>query len=454
MDIRQRQKQLILTANLPRVMWKLSVPAIIAMVLFGLNAFMDTIYIGQLLSEEALSGVALAYPLTGILLGLGSWVGTGSGNKISILLGEDDINTAKKVIPNANVITVLSSIIFAIPTYFFAEPLVKMMGGSGDILAYGVRYFKITLLAAPLWIYALQLNFIVRSEGKMKTAAFMMAYGLVINIILTPLFIIYFDMNVEGAAWATNIGMLIYCIVGFVYFIQGKASFTTKTLTFTYDKETFNDIIKLGFPGLIMSIMGLIQAIVVFNAIVSVGTKTDLAFFAAANRILMFLMTPLFGLMRALQPVVGVNYGANQLERVKRSFFMFSRTGLLLVLPFWLLLLIFPEMSIRLVLPDTTITDYDINNFRIYMAILPFLPYVFMALTFLPAIDNPKPASLIGVARQLIFYIPIMIFLPRYLGLSGIYYGATIIDVVITIWVMMVIYKQMKTLKNNKIQTI
>lgn len=402
---------------------------------------MDTIYVGQLLNEEALSGVALAYPLTGIMLGFGSWVGTGAGNYVSILLGENNTNTITSVIPNATLFTLLSTLLFAIPSYVFAEELITLMGGTGIILDYGVQYLKITLLASPLWVYALQLNFIVRSEGKMKVAAIMMAYGLIVNIVLTPLFIIYLNMNVDGAAWATNIGMFIYCIVGYIYFNGNKASFSSNINNIRYDKEVFQNIIKLGFPGFIMSIMALIQSIAVFNAIVKIGTETDLAFFAAANRILLFLMTPLFGLMRALQPVAGVNFGARQLGRVKQSFLLFSKTGLFLVLPFWIFLMAFPELSIKMVLPDMTLTSSDIFNFRIYMAILPFLPYVFMALTYLPAINRPKPASIIGVARQIVFYVPVMIFLPKYLGINGIYYGATLIDIVITLWIVYVVWK-------------
>lgn len=443
----QQQKQFILTEDLPKVMWRLALPAIFAMVFFGLNGFMDTIYIGQLLNEDALAGVALAYPLTGLLLGIGSWIGMGAGNKISILLGENDMEAAQKVMPNANIATVLASIIFIIPTYLFTEKLIALMGGSGEILNYGVRYFKIILIAAPLWIYALQLNFIVRSEGKMMTAAIMMTYGLIVNIILTPISIVCFDMDVNGAAWATNIGMLIYCIVGHMYFIRGNASFPTKMGTFSYDKDTFNDIIKLGFPGLIMSVMSLIQSFVVLNAIVNQGTTADLAFFAAAARIQMFMMTPLFGLMRALQPVAGVNFGAQQMNRVKDSFWLFCKTGFWIVFPLTLLMIIFPEPSIRLVLPDAHISAEEILNFRVFMSIIPLLPFVFMALTYLPAINNPKPASLIGLARQLVFYVPAMYFLPQWFGLGGIYFGSTVIDILITIWTLMVVNKSFNTLK-------
>ncbi len=451
MDFKDHQKHYILTEPLTKVMWKLSLPAIAAMVLFGLNAFMDTVYIGQLMDEIALSGVALAYPLTSILMGFGAWAGTGAANLLSIALGNDDWDTQSKILSNATLFAIIGTVVIALPAYFLGEPLIKMMGGSGDILTEGVTYFRITMLSAPFWVYGLTLNMIIRGEGKMKTAAIMMSYGLIVNIILTPVFIVIFDMGVAGAAWGTNIGMAIYSIVGYIYFKRGKASFEVNMKSLTYDKRVFQAILKMGFPGFIMTIMGLVQAIVVFNAIVNHGTDHDLAFFAAANRFLFFLMTPLFGLMRALQPVLGINFGAGQFDRVKDSLVLFTKTGLYLVLPFWLMLTLFPAESMHLALPDMTFTASDLMNLRIYMLVLPILPLVFMTLTFFPAIKEEKYGSIIGLARQLVFYVPVMLILPGYFGVEWVYYGSTLIDVIVTIWILLVTMKLFKKLSGNSI---
>ncbi|MEM7370748.1 MAG: MATE family efflux transporter [Bacteroidota bacterium] len=449
MNSSNHQKQFILSEGLTKVMWTLSLPAIAGMVLFGLNAFMDTVYIGQLMNPTALAGVALAYPLTSILLGLGSWAGTGAGNLLSIVLGKEDIDTQQKLLGTSTLFMLLITAIFAIPAYFFAEPLVRMMGGSGEVLAYGVEYLEITLLASPFWVYGLGLNMIVRAEGKMKEAAIMMSYGLFVNLLLTPLFIMTFDMGVGGAAWATNIGMLIYCLTGYVYFRRGKASFPANIHSLSYDVAIFRSIAKLGFPGFILTVMGLVQAIVVFNAIVGVGTEDDLAFFAAANRIQLFLMTPLIGLMRALQPVVGINFGASQGNRVKQAFWVFTRTGFFIVAPFWLVLSLFPESSLHLVLPEVDFQAEQIWHFRVYMLMLPILPVVFMAMTYLPAIEQPKYASIIGMARQLVFYVPVMLLLPRWIGIGGVYYGATIIDIVITVWLIYIVRRTFSSLPRS-----
>lgn len=441
MVAKDQQKQFILNDSLGKIMWKLSLPAIIAMVLFGLNSFMDAVYIGQLMNETALAGVALAYPLTSIMLGLGSWAGTGAANLLSIALGDEDRGTQEKILSNATLFAFFSTIFIATPCYFFAEPLIRMMGGEGTILAEGSAYFKITMLAAPFWVYGLTLNMIIRGEGKMGIAALMMTYGLAANLVLTPLFISVFNKGVAGAAWGTNIGMIIYSIIGYIYFVRGRASFPARVRSLQYDKEVFQSIMKMGFPGFIMTIMSLIQSIVVFNAIVNNGTDSELAFFAGANRFLFFLMTPLFGLMRALQPVLGINFGAGQYDRVKQSFWLFTKTGIFLVAPFWLLITLFPAESISLVLPEMSVSAQDLMNLRIYILVLPMLPLVFMALTFFPAVKEEKYASVIGLARQLVFYVPAMLLLPRFFGIQWVYFGSTLIDVIITVWILFVVLK-------------
>lgn len=451
---KDQQKEFILTGKLSTIMWRLSLPAIGAMVLFGLNAFMDTIYIGQLMDEVALAGVAIAYPLTSILMGLGGLAGTGAANLLSIALGSDDEETQKKVLANATLIILLVSVIFSVPAYFLAEPFIRMMAGTGQVLEYGVIYFKTTMLSSPFWIYGLALNLIIRGEGKMKTAAIMMSYGLIVNLILTPIFIYYLDLGVAGAAWATNIGMFIYSVVGYIYFKKGKASFKVDVNSLAYNKKIFNDILKMGFPGFIMSIMGLVQAVVVFNAIATIGTDRDLAFFAAGNRVIFFLMTPLFGLMRALQPVLGINFGAGAYDRVKKSFVLFTKAGIFIVAPFWLMISCFPESSLRLVLPDMVFTDQDLFNLRVFMLVLPFLPFVFMALTFFPAIKEAKYASIIGMARQVVFYVPVMLILPQLFGLNWVYYGSTMIDVTITLWMLWITIKLFKKLSNKPQQNV
>ncbi|MDO5713601.1 MAG: MATE family efflux transporter [Tissierellia bacterium] len=177
------------------------------------------------------------------------------------------------------------------------------------------------------------------------------------------------------------------------------------------------------------------------------GTVKDVAFYGMVFRIFNLSLTPIYGLMRALQPTVGINFGAEKYERVISSFKIFAIAALIIMLPLWLITIVFPTSIFNLMLPGKEFLQSDITNFRIFMTLAPFLPVVFMAMTFWPAIKKPKPAGIIGIARQAFLYIPLMIILPKYFGISWIYKGSFLIDISLSILIVFLISKEFKGLR-------
>ena len=446
---KDKQKEMILTDNLWKVMWRLSWPAVLAMVLYGLNSVFDAIFVGQFVGENALAGVSLAYPLSQMTLGIGSLIGVGAGSALSIALGANDKDTQKKLMGNVNFLSIATSVIYMLVAWFSATALVRIMGGAGEPLELGKSYFQITVIGALFWIHGLAGNMVVRAEGKMRSAAAMMGLGLVVNIIANYILIVVWDMGVTGAAWGTNLGMLVYTVSGLLYFAKGKVTFEAHPFKISIDRKIIKSIISMGMPSFIMSVTGLIQAIVVFNALSNYGSTYDLAFYGAVFRIFMLLLTPIFGLMRALQPVIGINYGAEKNERVIKSFKVFAISSTLLMLPFWLFMMSAPQTALGLMFPNKIFDAASLLNFRVYMAVLPILPVVFMAMTFFPAIDKGKPAAILGISRQLVFFVPVMLILPRLYGVKWVYFGTMCIDVIITIWMFILVWKEFGRLRNK-----
>lgn len=341
---------------------------------------------------------------------------------------------------------------YTIIAYIFAQNFVKWMGGQGEALLLGTQYFKIISICSLFWIYGLAGNMIVRAEGKMKSAAVMMGAGLIINIIANYILVVIMKMGVTGAAWGTNIGMLIYTISSFIYFSVGKATFDAKPFKIEKDKKIIKGIISNGMPSLIMVVMTLFQGMVVFNALSKYGTTYDLALYGVIYRIFMFLLTPVFGLMRALQPVIGINYGAEKNDRVISSFKIFAVAATVMMFPFWLFSMIDPKMVLGLMFVDKNIDLQSLLYFRIYMMILPLLPVIFMMMTFYPAINKGKPAAIIGIIRQVVFFFPVMLILPRVFGIRWVYYGSLIIDLVIVCMVMIFIKIEFDILRKNQLK--
>ncbi|MCM3042158.1 MATE family efflux transporter [Paenibacillus motobuensis] len=447
---KDHQTKLILNEKLYKVMIRLSWPAIIAMVLYGLNAVISAFFVGRYVGEDALAGVSVAYPLSQISAGLGSLIGVGAGSVLSIAIGRQDKSTQKRLLGNVNCLALVVTGIYMILGLVFSTQFIKMMGGEGEALFFGDQYFRITVLCSFFWIYGLAANMIIRAEGKMKSAALLMAIGLVADVVFHYILVVLLDLGVEGAAWATNIGMIVYTLLGWIYFKGGFSSFKTSTFAFYWDGSILKSMTNLGMSSLIMNIMNLVQAVIVFNALAEYGTMLDIAFYGVVFRIFTFLLTPIFGLMRALQPVIGINYGARQYERVISSYKVFTFASMLLTLPFWILSMVAPQFILGMMLPDQVFTAAQYLHFRIYMAILPLLSSIFMAMTFFPSINKGRPAVLIGIARQLVFYVPVMLLLPGVLGVSGIYYGSLGIDTIIVVWTVIMVKQEFIALRTAK----
>lgn len=446
-----KEKNMILHEGMLKTCLKLSLPAVIAMLLYGLNTVFDAVFVGNLVGEEALAGVSIVYPLTQIALGLGSLVGVGAGSYLSILIGENNTETQKRILGNSNTLIILLSVFTIVFGFLLMNPLLDLIGASGNNLIFAKEYYSVTLFGAVFWIAGLAYNMIVRAEGKMTTAAIMMGIGMVVNIIANYIFMAIFDMGVKGAAHGTNIAMFVYCLLFFIYCKRKKASFETNEAKFYFDKDIIKEIVGIGVPSFIMTIMTVIQGLIILKALNTFGTTSDVSFYGMVFRILNLLMTPIYGLMRALQPAVGINFGAGKTDRVIGFYKVFSAVAFVLILPMWLTSIIAPEFVLRLMLPTGEFGMTNLNYFRIIILILPMLCMVLTAMTFFPAIKKPKPAMLLGIGRQVLLYIPLMIILPKIFGIGAIYYGSFAIDLCVTFVVIIIMVKEFKVLRNTDI---
>ncbi len=425
------RKTFILNGDLKKVMWETSWPAVAAIVLYGINNFLDAVFVGYLINTKALAAVGMAYPLSQIVLGFGRLAGTGAGAAISIWIGENRKDNLYRIFGSFNFLCLFFSFICTVPAYIFAHELMAMMGAKGELRILAVEYFRVTLIGTVFWIYGLALNMLIRAEGKMKTAAGMIAAGLVVDILLKPVFISTFGMGVSGAAWATNVGMIIYSLLGILYYAQGKSSFRTHWKSVAFHPEIGKKIVQLGLPEMVLSVMGVIQSIIIFNAIARYGTESDISFFTVLNRFFLFLLTPLFGLMRGLQPVVGINFGAGNYKRTAKFLKAYIWAGVAILSPFFLIALFFPEELIGLMLPGYAVNLHQVSDFRLFFSVLPLLPVTVLALSYYPAVNDSRKASFLVFLRQLVLYIPLMLVLPHYFGINSIYWGSALIELTV-----------------------
>lgn len=422
----------IRTENMWRLMAKLAPVAVLAMSINSINTFVDALFIGQFLGEKALAAVSLAFPLAFLTNSFAAMLGVGGSSLLSIAIGANDEKTQRKIFGTI----VLLSIIVAIPLtafgWFFAKDMIAAIGGEGEVLELGTIYYQTLVLGAFFQIFAVSVVMLIRAEGKIKEA---MNYGIIItivNMILNPIFIGYFEMGVAGAAYASILAMMLYAAIDVWYFATKRASYQVDLTWFKLEEKLTKPIISVGVSAMMLQLMFVVQQIVVFKMIEKYGDDWDIAFMGACYRIMFLMLVPGFGFSTAMQPVAGINYGAGDYARVKKSFWVFTIGSTVLTTVLMIVVELFPTQILGLMLPDATFSEADILNIRIFMSPGFMFSMFFMGIILFQSIGDAKTAGIVMVLREIVFFIPIVIILPIWLGIMGIY-ATSIIQNIITL---------------------
>lgn len=418
----------ILQGNLIQLMLKLSIPGIVGMLLIGLNTFLDALFAGRLIGETALAAISLALPLTHVVTGCALLVGVGCASVLSRAIGSGDIKTQSKIFGTLTLMSVIISLLITILGYGFGEELISFMGGEGEVAALGAAYFKTYMLGSVFFVLAVASSQLIKSEGKIGLATTFAAISVLVNTILNPIFISVFHWGIQGVALATIISMVVYSIVNFTYFNSNKTSIPVTSRKLTLAVDLIPAILSVGLSVLLMEVMGIVQQVVIFKSIAHYGTDTDIAFAGATLNLYGLAVTPVYGFVQALQPVIGINYGARDYERLNKAYFVFGIGGTILLSLVWLPLQLSPPTFLGLLLPNVPFTTNDLLNFRIVTLLLPVLSFVFCSITLFQSIGNAKIAGIIVFSRQVFLFIPVVLILPLFLGINGIYYSLTAVD--------------------------
>ena len=442
--------QSILRDDLWKLMRQLSLPAIIGMSINGINSFFDALFVGQFVGQDALAAISLAFPLIFITGGLSAMIGVGGSSVLSVAIGAEDKNTLERVFGSVTMLAAIFAAILMCLGIYFAPELIGMLGGEGDILDMGVKYYRITLYGAFFRIYAVDLNMLIRAEGKIKEAMSHSIFAAVLNIFLNGIFMGVLGMGVEGAAWATVTSMGVFTLIGVTYFYRGRTNYFVDIKKYSLEKKIISPILKIGISAMMLQIMFFLQQSVVFKMIDIYGTDWDIALMGASYRILLLMLFPGFGFAMAMQPVVGINFGAKQLDRVIKAFKIFTLSSTMVIVFCWSIMIIFPRAVLSLMLPEADFADEDIFNFRMMVSTLPLFPLFFMSTTLFQAVGKAKEAGALTVLRDLGLFIPAVIILPIYVGVSGVFWAgvpSNIIMLIICVWLLYKLFQRWSNIK-------
>ena len=437
--MKQDIKEQLLTKRPIDLLFQLSIPAVIGMIVIGLYPLMDGIFAGKIIGQTAMTACGVAMPLTFFNSGVSTLLGVGSASVLSRAIGKGDQKNVDKIMGNLIFWVILFSAIITVGGILLAPHFLDMVGATGEIKAYGIRYLRVIFIGSLFVNFTQSANMVMRGEGLMKKAMLIMGFGALLNIILDPILMtVMGEYAIEGAALATITAQFVQAAVTLHYFL--KKSKVVEIHKIQSDAEIKKEMFSVGSSAMMMQLLFMIQQTMLYKMAFKYGGDTNGILMAASLRVYAFSFIPLWGMSQGLQPVVGTNFGAKQFDRVRQGMKVFSIGGLILAAIFWLPSLLFSSQILSLFGVEAGIITQGVGNFRLFYSVFILYGVMVMTITFFQSIGNGKKAGIIVMLRQLFLFVPAMIFLPMVFGIKAVWFTQPLVDfIMITVGILMML---------------
>jgi len=397
-----------------------SIPAILGMSIMSLYMIIDSIFIGQIVGPLGIAALAITMPIMVFIMAIAQMIGNGFSTLISKSLGENNKDKSEKLFSGYFFIIILISLFFSILGLIFTEQLFKLFGSNKIIMPYALEYGKIMFYGLFFFMFVSSSNNILRSQGQAKMAMFSMMIGAILNIILDYILIYLFKYGMFGASLATAISQFFSTIIILYYFNSNRnpINFNIKYLIPSF--KLFKQILALGSPSFIRQSGSSIISLIVNNLLIIYSGPMGLAAFSIINRLKMFLVMPIFGLVQGIQPIIGYNYGAKKYIRVKQTLkkaILYIIIGILIP---YLIIMLFPGLFIKLFTSDQNLINLAIPYLRIIFLLLPLSGVYMIIGGFFQSLGKAKISLYISLIRQVLILIPLIYIMSYFFELKGL----------------------------------
>jgi len=440
----KKQSERLGTENPGKLLITLSTPAMIGMFVTALYNIADAIFIGRGVGTLGLAGVSIALPFQMLLMAFAGMVGMGGGSIISRRLGAHQLEDANKALGNVIDLVVIIGFLAAVCVLMFVEPLLRLIGATQNILPYAKDYLSIVLLGSVFFGFAMSTNNIVRAEGNARLAMLTMIFSAAVNLVLDPIFIFGFGWGVRGAALATIIAQTSAAAFMVWYFTSGRSSLTLSTRYLTPDPAIAKEIMIVGSPIFVRHSAGYVMFVIVNSLLVKYGGEVSVAVFGVVNRVLMVFLMPTMGIIQGMQPIVGYNYGARQIDRVKETVLLAVKYSTGISVAAFIIMMIFPSYLIRIFSTDAAMIQCGTSALRFIFAAAAVIGAQMVAGGFYQALGKANQALVLSMARQVLFFIPLVLITPHIWGLNGIWAAFPLADVCAFVLTAVMVYSDVQ----------
>lgn len=436
-----------------------AIPAIVAMVASSLYNIVDGIFIGQGVGAGAIMGLAITMPIMNLSAAFGAMVGVGGSTLLSVKLGEKDYNFAAKILGNVITLNCIIGKGLGAVMLLFLDPILRFFGASDYTIPYARDFMVIVLIGNVFTHLFLGLNAMLRSSGKPKKAMKATIMTVIINIALAPLFIFVLHLGIRGAALATILSQLIVLLWQFKLFSNPNELIHLRRDTYRLERRIVTGSLSIGLSPFLINLCACLVVIIINKQLVSYGGDVAVGAYGIANRMMFFFVMVVIGINQGMQPIAGFNFGAKHYTRLNQvlKYAITIATGIWIVGFIVCVLLATPVASAFT--NDEELLKEAAHALRVMNLVVPIIGFQMITIGFFQSIGKAGISIFLSLTRQLLFLVPLLLILPNFFGLEGIWYSVPIADGTSAITAAIVLiyhmrkFKMRGKLENSNLQT-
>lgn len=432
------------TDDIKQLLIKQAVPASIGILFMSVNILVDTIFVGQWIGSLAIAAVTVVLPITFLISSLGMAIGIGGSSIISRALGGKDKEKAYRTFGNQIMMTLVLALFFVLIGFLFSDEILLLFGANGDIMKPAKEFFIPVLIGVPFLALCMMGNNVIRAEGKAKFAMMAMIIPAFGNIILDIIFIKFLNMGMFGAALATSISYFM-CFVFILWFFIKKSELKPSLHHYKFDLSIVKEISSLGLVTFSRQGVVSILAIIINHTLFTYGGEHSVVVYGIISRMLMFALFPILGITHGFLPIAGYNYGAENYNRVKETISISIKYAAILATFIFILILVFAKPIVSVFTNDADVIAETPNALRWVFAASPIIALQLIGAAYFQAAGKAIPALLLTLTKQGFFLIPLVLILPNYFGIFGVWVAFPIADILSTIITAYFLRREMTT---------
>lgn len=432
------------TQDIKKLLMKQAIPASVGILFMSVNILIDTIFVGQWIGSLAIAAVTVVLPITFFISSLGMAIGVGGGSVLSRALGGNNKEKALLTFANQIMMTFLVASVFVVLGMFFSDEMLTLFGAKGAIVQPAKEFFFPIILSVPFLALCMMGNNIIRAEGKAKFAMYAMIIPAFVNIILDIVFIKLMNLGMLGAALATSISYVM-CFLFVLWFFVNKSELKLELKHFKFNFPIIKEITELSFVTFSRQGVISILSIILNHTLYNYGGEHSIAVYGIISRMLMFALFPVLGITQGFIPIAGYNFGANNYSRVKESIQISIKYAALLAAVIFVVILFFAKPIVAVFTTDPQVIAETPNALRWVFAASPIIAIQLIGAAYFQAAGKAKKALFLTLSKQGFFLIPLVLILPNFFDIFGVWISFPIADVLSTLITGYFLKKEMNT---------